>query len=137
MRQPRVLAVVHRVAARAPWHLCDRRQIYDPNLLLSVLANAASDNVGRDLLEQVLLGLVDLVALGGGGQGDLFVQLLDVGGANVGDLLDHLQDGGELGPQNLVRLDAQRDEGGLGGWGRESCYRGTLLEIDGDFDEPG
>lgn len=121
MRQPRVLAVVHRVAARTARHLCDRRQVHDPHLLLAVLADAAPHNVGRDLLEQVLLGLVDLVALGGGGLRDLLVQLLDVGGANVGDLLDHLEDVGELGPQDLVRLDAQRDEGGLWEGGRERC----------------
>lgn len=67
----------------------------------------------RQLLEQILLSFVDLVALGDGVLGDLLVQLLDVRHVRIGYLLQNLHDVRELGTQDLVHLDAERDQGGL------------------------
>ena len=87
----------------------DRLQVQYLHLLPTVLANVAPDNVGGYLLEQVLLGLVDLVALGAAGR-YLLVQLLYVAGAHVRDLLQHLEYVRELGAQYFVRLHAERNE---------------------------
>lgn len=66
-----------------------------------------------ELLEQILFGLVDFVALGRDAERNLFVQLLDVSHVRVGHLLQHLDKVRELRAQYLVHLDAERDERGL------------------------
>lgn len=109
-----------RVATSGIW-LDDRREVQNPNLLLALLADTAPSNVRGNLLEEILFGFVDFVALGASGERDFFVQLLDVRRADVRDLLQHLQDVGELWPENFVRRHTQRVEGGLfDGRSRES-----------------
>ena len=65
--------------------------------------------MSSDFLEQVPLGLVDLVALRTAHR-NLLVQLLQIGCIDVRNLLHNLHDHLELGPQNLVRLTTQRSE---------------------------
>lgn len=74
-----------------------------------------------DLLEQILFGFVDFVALGAGREGDFFVEFLDVRGTDVRNLLQDFQDVGELWPEDFVRCHAQGVEGGL-------VMRGRLYE---------